>query len=352
MIVTPGSTNVVVYFMVRLVANGKAATGLTVTNFDLQYTRTLTAPSAKIDGIVGTGGATTYVDNKVFELDSVSSAGLYMVCFPDAAFAVGSDQVILNLTNTSDNVFADAQTIDLGVPVEIAKAVWNRVLTGATHNLPDSAGRILRQIKASFVVAEGTAQAGTSTTITLASGEDSNDDIFAGDRIVIVGGTGDKEHGIIKSYDGTTKICTMTQTWVITPDATSEYELVPADVDVESWQHLAVTNSSTTGFPQVDVKSISDSATAATTVKEREDAVFEGAVSGGTPTTTQFQTDLGSTDTTSYVDGALMFLEGPNAGETRRVTAHDGSGLITVGDDPLPVAPAVTNKFQILGRIE
>ena len=106
------TTNVVRYFMVRLVADGKAATGLTITTFDLQYTRELTAAATKIDAIVGTGGATTHVDNKIFELDSTSSPGLYMVCFPDAAFATGVDQVTLNLKYDS-TVFTEAQNIQL-----------------------------------------------------------------------------------------------------------------------------------------------------------------------------------------------------------------------------------------------
>ena len=106
------TTDVVRYFMVRLVADGKAATGLTVTTFDLQYTRELTASATKIDGIVGTGGATTHVDDKVFELEATDSPGLYMVCFPDAAFATGVDQVTLNLTYDS-TVFTEAQNIQL-----------------------------------------------------------------------------------------------------------------------------------------------------------------------------------------------------------------------------------------------
>ena len=107
-----GSTNVVRYFMMRLVADGTAATGLTITTFDLQYTRELTASATKIDGIVGTGGAATHVDNKVYELDSTSSPGLYMVCFPDAAFAAGVDQVTLNLKYGA-TVFTEAQNIQL-----------------------------------------------------------------------------------------------------------------------------------------------------------------------------------------------------------------------------------------------
>jgi hypothetical protein len=59
----------------------------------------------------------------------------------------------------------------------------------------------------------------------------------------------------------------MSENWVITPDATSEYELTPADADVETWQHTVVTTSSTSAKPEVDVFSVSDDATAADNVE-------------------------------------------------------------------------------------
>lgn len=117
---------------------------------------------------------------------------------------------------------------------DIVDRTWDEVLTGATHNVTNSSGKRLRQIEAAFVITSGTAQAGGTNTITLASGESVTDNIFNGDRVVIVGGTGIGEHGIIIAYDGGTKIATMSQDWVITPDVTSEYDITPADVDVET----------------------------------------------------------------------------------------------------------------------
>lgn len=150
---------------------------------------------------------------------------------------------------------------------ELVVDIWDRVLTGATHNIVNSAGRRLRQIEASFVITSGTAQAGTANTITLAAGESASDNIFDGDRVVIVAGTGVGEHGIVTDYNGTSKVCTMSQNWVITPDVTSEYELAPADVDIETWQHETVSVSPTTNLPEVDVKSVSDDAAAADNVE-------------------------------------------------------------------------------------
>ncbi len=143
--------------------------------------------------------------------------------------------------------------------VEIAKAVWDRVLTGATHNINNSAGKKLRQLEAVFVVDSGSAQAGTSTTITLASTASAINNIYNGDRVTIVAGTGAGEHDIITAYDGSTKIATVAETWVVTPDTTSEYELTPASVDVETWQHNVVTASGS-GLPDVNTNEVADTA--------------------------------------------------------------------------------------------
>lgn len=115
--VTGGDTNVVRYFQLRLAADGTAATGLTITGIDLQYTRTLAAAATKTDAIVGTGEAATHVDNKVFEIDATSSPGLYMVCFADAAFAAGVPEVILTVKEAT--IFSTSMAVAIDPPVNL-----------------------------------------------------------------------------------------------------------------------------------------------------------------------------------------------------------------------------------------
>ena len=49
MIVTKDTTDVTSYFHLRLAADGTDATGLTVTNIDMQYCRSGATPAAKVD---------------------------------------------------------------------------------------------------------------------------------------------------------------------------------------------------------------------------------------------------------------------------------------------------------------
>ena len=204
--------------------------------------------------------------------------------------------------------------------VEIAKAVWDRVLTGGTHNINNSAGKRLRQIDAAFEVHSGTAQAGTGTSITLDTGASATDNIYNGDRVIIISGTGAQEHDIITAYNGTTKVATVAETWVITPDATSEFILVPASVDIETWQHIPVTNGATTSLPCVDAASISDNTAAA-------DNVQSNIGNLDAPISTA-QTDL---DTITGADGATLATAQPSITfQPLTITAGDAINNITL----------------------
>ncbi len=106
---------------------------------------------------------------------------------------------------------------------DVAAAVWDEILTGATHNIATSAGRRLRELAEFGQLTSGLAQAGAATTITLAAGESAIDDFFNFALIGINGGTGENQIRIIVDYDGTTKIATLDRAWLVNPNATSEY---------------------------------------------------------------------------------------------------------------------------------
>ena len=101
MIVTGGSTDITTYFAMRLVATGADATGLTITDFDLQYVRTRTAPVAKVDATALAATNTAHTDNYGIEIDATDQPGLYRFDWPDAAFAAGVKEVILSVKHTS-----------------------------------------------------------------------------------------------------------------------------------------------------------------------------------------------------------------------------------------------------------
>jgi hypothetical protein len=298
--------------------------------------------------------------------------------------------------------------------VEIAKAVWDRVLSGALHNIASSAGKRLRQLDAAFEVTSGTAVAGsTSTTINLNSADGADvttDDIYSGDRVVIVGGTGVGEHGIIISYASGTQIATMSKAWVVTPDNTSEYILVPADADVETWNNTAVTGDgdwaaqkaetvlilADTNELQTDwadagrldaildaIKAVTDAvpdsgamtsiaqASALTTVDTVVDAIkvitdalgataaanlalsmgaagcVTGAAEAGTLSTTVMTSDLAEATDDHYIGRAIIWTSGVLLGQASDLTDYSGTaGAVTY--TAVTEAPSAGDAFIIV----
>ena len=255
--------------------------------------------------------------------------------------------------------------------------VWDEVLTGATHNIATSSGKRLRQIEAGFVVHSGTAQTGsTGTTIKLATDASATNDIYKGDRVIIVGGTGVGEHDIIISYDGGTKVATLAETWVITPTDDSEYELLPATVDIETWQHNIVTASG--GLPDVNIETednIDFGATKKASINTevdnaldtvlpatptggsindildiQEEGVVTGSAQTGTLSTTEMTTDLTVTVNDQFNGRIITFrkdtstaaLRGQQTDITDTVTTN---GKLTF--TALTTAPADGDIFEI-----
>lgn len=71
----------------------------------------------------------------------------------------------------------------------------------------------------------GTAQNGTSNTITLASSINEADDFYNGEQISITAGTGAGQTATVADYEAATRIVTITGSWTTVPDATSLYEI-------------------------------------------------------------------------------------------------------------------------------
>jgi hypothetical protein len=71
----------------------------------------------------------------------------------------------------------------------------------------------------------GSAQAGTSTTITLKSTSSATDDIYNGMYVTITSGTGAGQIRIIEDYVGSTKVATVTPAWTTTPTSASNYSV-------------------------------------------------------------------------------------------------------------------------------
>lgn len=103
----------------------------------------------------------------------------------------------------------------------------------------------------------GTAQAGTSSSITLDAGASSQTAFYIGGTVDLTGGTGVGQGGrTITAYDGSTKIATTDPIWLIIPDNTTTFSILGNPrVFLESGQSSLLSNASSTSdaiFEKVD----------------------------------------------------------------------------------------------------
>lgn len=126
--VTPGSTNVSTYVVLRLTSNGTEKTGATITDIDLQYCRCGSAPAAKVDATALAATDSAHADNKAIEVDSTDQPGLYRVDWPDAAFALGVREVFLTVKLAgcfTEHIRVELETLNLGTGL----VAWDYTLT-------------------------------------------------------------------------------------------------------------------------------------------------------------------------------------------------------------------------------
>lgn len=80
----------------------------------------------------------------------------------------------------------------------------------------------------------GTAQSGAAGSITLASGESSVSQRYRNMLVDITSGTGSGQQRRGTSYDGSTKVLSVTPNWTVVPDNTSQYSITTDFTDVSN----------------------------------------------------------------------------------------------------------------------
>jgi hypothetical protein len=156
------------------------------------------------------------------------------------------DQLVSdNATPAEVNAECDTALTDFFTSsAQLVDDIWDEVLTGATHNVASSSGRRLRQLEAGVVLASGTLDAATSSSVDLETGVASEvDDFHTNDVIVISGGTGQGQSRVISSYTGSGSVAGISPDWVTNPDNTSTYNIISGSVHT-STQRNGYTNSS------------------------------------------------------------------------------------------------------------
>jgi hypothetical protein len=192
--------------------------------------------------------------------------------------------------------------------VEIAKAIWDRLLTGATHNITNSAGKRVRDVIDSVVLSSDTAQGGTLNTITLAAAEPSVDGTYDPSTVTIVGGVGVGQSRLILQYEGSTRIATVDRNWKVTPDGTAIYTI---------------------------------------TSNAGREHVNEGLAQAATATTITLNALASSLDD-AYIDQTIFIRSGTGDDQARVVTDYNGTTKVATVASAWGANPDTTSGYVML----
>ena len=108
-----GATSVALLFRLTDVTTGAVKTGLDVTTLKLQFVRTGETPIAAPSLTLLSSETAAWTAYGAIEKDPVASPGVYRIDCPNAAFAIGADEV--TLTVTSSAIQPATRLIDLTV---------------------------------------------------------------------------------------------------------------------------------------------------------------------------------------------------------------------------------------------
>ncbi len=164
---------------------------------------------------------------------------------------------------------------------ENAIAVWEEARS--SHTTAGSFGQYFQT-----VFRGGTAQGGTSSSITLDAGASATNDLYKYGTISVVGGTGAGQSRQINGYTGSSKVATVGVNWTVAPDNTSVFLITPLGVDAATiaaiaaavWEETRAAHATagTMGeYVTADVQRVKGDATAATNAKN----AFDGATGYG-----------------------------------------------------------------------
>lgn len=220
---------------------------------------------------------------------------------------------------------------------ENAIAVWDELRS--SHVATGSFGQYFQQVFRS-----ATAQAGTTSSITLDASASSTNDLYRYSIISIIAGTGAGQGRQCNGYTGSSKVATVAVNWTVAPSSDSVFMVTPLGVDAATvaaiaaavWEETRaahVTAGTMGEYTTADAQRIAGNATSATNLKNATDgATGYGFTNCTMPVTTTVSGNVNgnvSGNVTGNVGGSVgsvIGAVGSVAGAVGSVTA-----AVTVG---------------------
>jgi hypothetical protein len=188
-----------------------------------------------------------------------------------------------------------------------SETIWNEVLLKSTYDIPNSAGRRLRQFT-SQIITSGLVISSTLNTVTLNGDASAVDGAYDPGMITIIEGTGAGQSRMILEYVGATKTTILDRDWKVQPDVTSEYVIF-------AWPG--------------------------------REHINEGLAQAGTANTITLNA-LASDDDNAYVGQVVFIRSGTGEDQARRVTAYNGTTKVATMDANWAHIPDATSAYVML----
>ena len=183
-----------------------------------------------VTGMVVIGGRVRVTD---VDLDDGVRAGV--TSLPNAAADAAGGLIISDAGGLDADAMATSVTaieVDTGTTLDTKlNDIQGATFSSATDSLEAIRNRGDSAWTGSPTTSDsGTAQAGSTSTITLQSGASAANDTYNGQLVFISSGTGAGQSRAISDYVGSTKVATVITDFAVAPDNTSVYEVYPDDI--------------------------------------------------------------------------------------------------------------------------
>ena len=294
-------------------------------------------------------------------------AGKINITVSDAPTEVVED-VMFEL-HTYGNASAQ-HAIDLGTIIE--NQVWDALRS--SHVLTGSMGLLHRG-----VISDGTATAGTASSITLAGTEPTTVDVFRGAMIAIYAGTGAGQAPRMISAYSAGRVATVVPDWTVTPDNTSKYiihafadpvivgadnkvilssaahtgAVIPSVTSIAQIEGVDATNqirdailSDATPFAGGNINATISSRLAASAYSAPPIAHSGTAQSGSTSSSIILAAGASASD--NFYNRTLIYIKsGTGAGQARVISGYTGASKTAVLMDDWITTPDNTSVYDI-----
>ncbi len=276
------------------------------------------------------------------DFDTLTGIHHVRIVLTDAFYVTATDYMVVLSAATIDGETVNAVLVHFSIENRTAwgttdkENIRHRLGTDGTKTAPTSTS--LPSLPA--VTQQGTAQAGSASTITLQSGASADDGTYNGQIVQILDGTGAEQSRLILSYVGITRIATVFSDWADNPDSTSKYQIVAGGE--RDWTNLE--------RQQIRHRIGIDGGKSVPTVSSFPSlpGVLEfGPAQAGTSTSITLFTGTSTTDDT-YNGLTIQILEGTGAGQARRITDYVGSTRVATIDPAWVTNPNTSSNYQII----